>query len=494
MKELKILYLEDSKQDAEMTAKALTKAGISFSFEVVDNREEYEKALLKSRPDVVLADHSLYHFNSREALKIFKSFDFKIPFILVTGTVSEEFAVNILKEGANDYLLKDNLARLPNAILNSLEKFRIEEERKQYIENVIANEALLNEAEKMAHIGSWDIDLLTGATRWSEEVFRIFGYKPGTFKPALEHFKKHIHPEDVEWVWQNLDEALTNKASFEMATRIVTKTGQPRHVNFKMAIERNDENKAIRVVGFTHDITDIKDAQLKMLESVREVAKLEHELDVQKLQQQKLITEVTIQAQEKERNELGKELHDNINQILTTARMYLGVFLEKPEANLVETSYKYLGEAIEEIRKLSKSLISPTLSDIGLEEALLELKDAVELISDLKIKLEYHIQRQPIDDNQKLVVYRIVQEQINNTLKHAKAQNVTVILKENDHEMVLMIADDGIGFDPSKKAKGIGLKNILSRVQFYSGSFKIDSSVGNGCRMTIKLPTNNKQL
>ena len=109
MKELKILYLEDSAQDAEITARTLKRAGIPFTLELVDNKAEFEEALAKSKPDVVLADHSLYHFNSREALRIFKSFDHKIPFILVTGTVSEEFAVDILKEGANDYLLKDNL-------------------------------------------------------------------------------------------------------------------------------------------------------------------------------------------------------------------------------------------------------------------------------------------------------------------------------------------------------------------------------------------------
>ncbi len=195
MKKLHILYLEDSEHDAELTARTLKKSGLDFDLELVDTQEEYVQALDQGKADLVLADHSLVQFNSVEALRIFKKYEYKIPFILVTGTVSEEFAVDILKEGAHDYLLKNNLTRLPNAILNSLEKFQIEEEKQQYLQDVITNEALLREAEHLAHIGSWAMDVQTGITKWSDENFRIFGYEPGEIKPCLDQFKKHIHPE-----------------------------------------------------------------------------------------------------------------------------------------------------------------------------------------------------------------------------------------------------------------------------------------------------------
>src|SRR6187402_2441130 len=117
-KELKILYLEDSADDAEIAGRYLKNAGVDFTVKLVDKEDEYQDALTNYQPDIILADHSLFQFNSYEALKIFKELNLKIPFILVTGTVSEEFAVSILKAGADDYLLKDNLARLPNAIMN----------------------------------------------------------------------------------------------------------------------------------------------------------------------------------------------------------------------------------------------------------------------------------------------------------------------------------------------------------------------------------------
>lgn len=493
MKELNILYLEDSHQDAEMTARALKKAGIPFHFEIVDNKDEYESALKKSKPDLILADHSLYHFNSVEALKIFKSFNFKIPFILVTGTVSEEFAVNILKEGANDYLLKDNLTRLPNAILNSLEKFRIDDERLKYYENVVSNEALLKEVERMACIGSWEVDMNTLVMKWSDQIYRIYGYEPAEIEPDVKYFKSHIHPDDLEQVILKLNEAIEKLDLFEYEFRIIDKNGRTKHISFKMAVERNDEGKPVRLVGFNHDITAKKEAEFKALESIKEVANLEKKLTEQKLERQKLITEVTIQAQEKERNELGKELHDNINQILTTVKMYLNLYLDKPESGtgLITKSHDFLAEAIEEIRKLSRTLITPTLGDIGLKESLFELKEEVELISNLTITLNYGLKDSDLDDNQKLILYRIVQEQMNNIMKHAKARHVDLSVMPGDKQVILVITDDGIGFDPSKKAKGIGLKNIHSRVQFYSGHFNIHSMPGKGCKLEIRIPLIN---
>jgi len=148
MKKLKILYLEDSPADAELTGHILKNAGVDFSFNLVDTANEYQQALNEYHPDLILSDHSMFQFNSLEALKMFKASGLQIPFILVTGTVSEEFAVNILQEGANDYLLKDNLARLPDAVHNSLEKYRLEREGRAAELNIANEELALQNEEK----------------------------------------------------------------------------------------------------------------------------------------------------------------------------------------------------------------------------------------------------------------------------------------------------------------------------------------------------------
>jgi signal transduction histidine kinase len=145
-KDLKVLVLEDMDEDLEMITRSLKKAGLSFEAKRVDTRDEFIQALDEYPADVILSDHSLPQFNSAEALKLCRNRGLHIPFILVTGAVSEEFAVNSLKQGADNYVLKSNLARLPSAINNAL-KQREDEEAKSK-----AKEALLLQNEELKKI------------------------------------------------------------------------------------------------------------------------------------------------------------------------------------------------------------------------------------------------------------------------------------------------------------------------------------------------------
>lgn len=477
MKELKILFLEDSAQDAELAGYILKNAGINFTFKLVDTRDEYQEALGQFHPDIILADHSLFHFNSLEAINLFKETGMKIPFILVTGTVSEEFAVNILKQGADDYLLKDNLARLPNAILNSLEKYKLEREKQEYLDNIISNEALMKEAQRLAQFGSWEADIITGEVKWSDEIFRIYGYEPGEIKPGHDIVLHHIHPDDRALYQNGMYSLLKEHDAYVSEMRIIDKNNRHKFVYFKIVVKRNTDGRLTRLIGFMQDVTEKR--------------KLENELAEQRLHQQKLITEVTINAQEKERNELGRELHDNINQVLATVKMYLNLAKEKTDKRdeLIQRSSNNINYAIEEIRKLSKSLVAPSLGDIGLEDALQELIEEINLNNELQVKLNTEINNATeIEKTMELMLYRIAQEQLNNIRKYARAKNATVTIKTDDKNVFFSIADDGVGFDTSQKIHGIGLKNISSRVNFYSGSMNLISEPGKGCTISITIP------
>ena len=130
-KVLKILMLEDLQDDVGLIQRTLQKEGMNFSSKRVDSQEEFAQCLQYFQPDVILSDHALPQFNSIEALKISKKQAVNVPFILVTGTVSEEFAVSCLKQGADDYVLKSNLVRLPSAIRNALKQRHHEAKRRQ---------------------------------------------------------------------------------------------------------------------------------------------------------------------------------------------------------------------------------------------------------------------------------------------------------------------------------------------------------------------------
>lgn len=127
---LKILIIEDVEEDVELVRRELIKEKLSFTLYQVDEKDEYLRGLVDIKPNVILSDHSLPQFNSVEALDISKRIGMNVPFILVTGTVSEEFAVSCLKNGADNYVLKGNLSRLPSAIINALQQKEADKNRK----------------------------------------------------------------------------------------------------------------------------------------------------------------------------------------------------------------------------------------------------------------------------------------------------------------------------------------------------------------------------
>ncbi len=131
-KRLKILILEDNAEDVEIIQRLLKKEGPPYEFLAVMHKEEFILALDEFNPDLIISDNNLPQFSATEALKIVNQRSIHIPFILVTGNTSEEFAVNIIKQGADDYVLKDRLARLPAAIEVALKKRKTEKELLDY--------------------------------------------------------------------------------------------------------------------------------------------------------------------------------------------------------------------------------------------------------------------------------------------------------------------------------------------------------------------------
>jgi len=142
---LKILHLEDMPEDAAMVVHELKKGKIKCEIIVVDNRADFKLALKNFSPDIILSDHTLPSFNSVDALEIVQKSYPQIPFILVTATVSEDFAINSMRAGAYDYILKDRLQRLPQSVLQAIKKRRVENQRLKYLDAVIVSEVSLKE-------------------------------------------------------------------------------------------------------------------------------------------------------------------------------------------------------------------------------------------------------------------------------------------------------------------------------------------------------------
>lgn len=218
---------------------------------------------------------------------------------------------------------------------------------------------------------------------------------------------------------------------------------------------------------------------------------LEKELARQQLHNQRLMTELTIQEYEKERSIVSYELHENINQVLATAKIYLSMIKKGDERQepLLSQSYEYLNQAMKLINKLSHSLVTSFLTDFGLEEALAELTQEVLINNKLPVELINQAgDLKGIETKIQLMLYRIAQAQINNIIEHASASTATVSLSIKDEKLYLSVSDDGIGFDPGSQPLGLDLQKVKNRVEFYNGEMNIISSPGNGCTLEISIP------
>jgi two-component system sensor histidine kinase UhpB len=160
------------------------------------------------------------------------------------------------------------------------------------------------------------------------------------------------------------------------------------------------------------------------------------------------------------------------------------------QEELIGKSHEYVNEVMEEIRKLSHSLVAPSLGDIGLKEALDELIKESNFSNNLQLNLvvEENFNENVLDKNKKLMFYRIVQEQLGNIIKYSGASEVVVKFGTDKGKLFLTVADNGVGFDTSVKGPGIGLKNISSRIEFYSGEMNIISAPGKGCILEVNIP------
>jgi PAS domain S-box-containing protein len=230
-------------------------------------------------------------------------------------------------------------------------------------------------------------------------------------------------------------------------------------------------------IGVSFDVHERKEMEERM-----------HKLEVEK---QKLVHRATVSGQEKEKQEISAELHDNVNQIISSAKLFMEVAKRNPveQGDMIEKAIETLGVAIQEIRRLSKSLTPPTLGRLGLAEAIEELIDDIHLTGKLTVYFNHDGDADRLLPRDiKITFYRIVQEQFNNIIKYAQTDEAFIELKLENNQFVLSINDNGIGFEFTDKRKGIGLTNMISRAAMFDGSVKVDSSPGKGCRLTISIP------
>jgi two-component system sensor histidine kinase UhpB len=198
-----------------------------------------------------------------------------------------------------------------------------------------------------------------------------------------------------------------------------------------------------------------------------------------------------IASQDVQRDELGRELHNNVNQLLASARLLLEVAQQDsgPDNSLLEKGLQYLNTAISEIRKITRSLNTAAVEDVGLEAAIRQLLATGVGGGPLNAGVDYDNRlNDALTPAIKLMVYRILQEQLQNIHRYAAAGHISVTLMKTGQSLYYSITDDGRGFNVNEPAKGMGFIVIQNRVAAFNGTFHLYSAPGKGCRLEIELP------
>lgn len=220
--------------------------------------------------------------------------------------------------------------------------------------------------------------------------------------------------------------------------------------------------------------------------------KLENQEIKDLLQQQEMKTAYALlEGQDKERKRIASELHDNLGSILVTLNMYADSLQGKSEKKemleIANRISKTSSHANEEVRKISHSLDSGLLKHFGLETAINQLVEAVQMSKKIKIEVELQLE-EPFSNETGLEIYRIIQELINNSLKHANSSKIRLELNQIAKDISLIYEDNGKGFIPNEMRTGMGLSNIEKRTEKLGGDLKIDSTPGRGSTFIIEIP------
>jgi two-component system sensor histidine kinase UhpB len=469
---ISILVVEDNPGDLFLLEEELHSTDLQIDGVSSAGTLGEAKHILSSKPiDLVFLDLSLPDSFGLESYVRLQPFTSKVAVVLLTGLNDTKLALQALVMGAQDYLIKGDFDEklLSRAIRYSMERMR----NLQYLRE---SEERYRELFNNNPMPMW-----------------VFDAETLCFLEANGAAIQHYGYTQEEFLAKDLADLRLDGDRRRLLTEV--DEVRRRRDGMKQGIlqHKKKSGEVIFVDMAWHWISyKSKPAVLVLANDVTERIQLEEELDEQRVNRQRQITEAVIEAQEKERTEIGKELHDNVNQILGASNLYINTAMtdEDMRQELLERSTELVSKAINEIRKISKSLITPGLREIGLIESVEDIIDDIQVTKhDLQIELDLqNISEEQIEDRRKLTLFRIVQEQLNNIVKHAKATRVLVRLSIEGTNTVLVVADNGVGFDPSSHRKGVGITNIMSRAELFNGKVEIMTAPGDGCTLTVSIP------
>ncbi len=360
-------------------------------------------------------------------------------------------------------------------VANAQLKAQIEERRR--VEDALRQtQNILTIAQRVAHVGSWEINLATQEAQWSDEFFRICGLEPGAIKPSIPAGFELIHPDDRRTISAAVWAAVQERREYSVALRAVRPDGSIRHVLLQgePILTEGDEQPSV-VIGSMLDITEQKQNE----EMLRQLA----------VHQQVI--------KEEERKRIAREIHDEMGQNLMALRIDVSMLhartaVTHPRLHAkVETVLANIDNTIKSVRTIINNL-RPVVLDLGLYASfqwqIQEFQRRTGIACELFAKADEL--DQGLTEEQTTTLFRILQESLTNVARHANASCVNIALDRKGGRLNMRIADDGVGMYPGdrRKSKSFGLLGIRERISAIGGELTVESIVGEGTVVELSIP------
>jgi PAS domain S-box-containing protein len=325
------------------------------------------------------------------------------------------------------------------------------------------SEALLNSILNAGDADTYVVDKNLKVVLFNKQAFKNAKILLNKQIQVGDDFLNYVATETADSAMDRFYKALNGQGQ-EYERIYFYKKGKPIYYKITLLPIANETKQVNHVVITASNITAQK--------------KLQNDLLSLEISKERTISKSVIEALEDERNTLGAELHDNVNQILGMSKLQLEYASTSPNSlEIIKKTSSYIQDAINEIRRISYNLAPPNLNDIGLESSIRVLIQKLNITDLFSVSITFKANEKKLDFNYQLAVYRIIQESLNNIIKHAGATDVEVTVVEENNMLLTTVQDNGKGFNlKTLKNKGIGLKNMQFRAQALQGQLEIESN------------------
>lgn len=481
---LRLLQVEDSEGDAAIIVRLLQRAGYDVSWQRVESEAEMRAALAQAEWDLIISDYSMPQFDAPAALAVLKNSGLDLPFIVVSGNIGEDIAVTMMRAGAQDYLLKDNLARLVPAVARELAEADSRRKRRR------AERAMLEGQAQLHGIIASAMDAIITV----DEAQRVV-----LFNPAAEAMFQ-CRSEEVLGASIERFIPLRSRAGHTQGVRKFSASGTA-----NLRLGGKGDARALRADGsefpfeasisqvtvlgqryFTVIMRDFTERQRAMEELEHTNARLTE------------LSRQILEVQEAERREIARELHDEIGQTLTAIKINVqGVqrlVRDESGRKRLDEVVDLAGQTLEQVRGMSLNLRPSQLDDLGLEAAVRWNAGRQAAANGMKLHFHSTLGDERLPGAVETACFRVSQEALTNVVRHAAARNVWVTLALEAGKVELTVRDDGCGFDPMAKRQrahggtSFGLIGMEERAKLTGGYLQIEASAGGGTTLRAWFP------